>query len=205
MNTKAISTGVQLVVLVLGLFSGYLSAVAPISDESLRIVPGGIASFVALILLLLARAIAKSLPTAKARRIYWLALAVVVSLSAVGFILHYADLWQRQTVEVPVGIEDGKIELGRRVKGTFLTDRAQTYADRKGIKNTDDRALELIQDLGGIPAVWTKQSIQDQWWLLTRAYLLSVAGTVLALSFLAQSLVSPRASPSGRAGHWRPR
>jgi drug/metabolite transporter (DMT)-like permease len=190
MSTKTISTGVQFVLFVLGLFSGYLAAVAPISDESLRIVPGGIASFAALILLLLARAIAKSLPTAKARRHYWLALAVVVSLPAVWFILHYADLWQRRTVEVPVSIRDGKLELGRRIKGTVLTDRAQAYVDRKAIKNPDDRALELIQVLGGIPAVWTQQSIQDQWWVLTRAYLLSIAGTVLALSFLSQSLAT---------------
>ena len=204
MNTKAISTGVQFVLFVLGLFSGYLGAVAPISDESLRIVPGGIASFAALILLLLARTLANSLPTAKARRIYWLALAAVVSLSAVWFILHYADLWQRRTVEVPVSIADGKVELGRRIKGTVLTDRAQLYIAKKAIKNPDDRAPELIQDLGGIAAVWTQQSIQDQWWVLTRAYLFSVAGTVLALSFLTQSLAS-RASPVSRAGNRRRR
>jgi hypothetical protein len=196
MNTKAISAGVQFVLFVLGLFSGYLEAVAPISDDSVRMVPGGIASFAALILLLLARAIAKALSTAKARRVFWLALASAAALSAVWFIFQYADLWFRGTVEIGVAFEDGKAVFGRRVKGTDFTDRAQAYIAREEITNPDDKVL--IEKLGGIRKVWTQQSIQDQWWLLTRGYVLSVAGTVLALSFLAQSLTPARAPASSR-------
>jgi len=182
---RIVSQAAQVVLFVLGLFSGYLRVIAPISDDTLRIVPGSIASFSALILLLLCWLIARFLPNFL-RLAFWLILAVAASGVAVWRINLYPELHAQGTVEVP----GYHLELVRRVKGATLTAKAEAYIRHQPTRPSDQ---DLIRDLGGISEVWTEKSINDQWLRLTREYVLFVVSTILALAFLAEAF-----KPRGR-------
>jgi hypothetical protein len=189
---KIIGPAVQFIAFVLGLFSGYLGAIAPISDETLKIVPGGIASFVALLLLLLFRVVGRAFPT-KWGRVFWLASAIVGTLLAVVILFDYPESFKTGTIEVPVTLNGDKSEIARRVKGTELTPKAQTVR-----KLTPDLLDEdLVNRLGGIDRVWTADSIDRRWRSLTREYAACALGAILALFFLIEAL---KPQGGGRAG-----
>jgi hypothetical protein len=179
--------------LVLGLFSGYLKAIAPVWKETLRFVPGGIASLSALILLLLFSAIA---PAKTHRRTFWIVLASAATVFALWKGISYPALLAKGTVEVPEG---HRLQSVMRVKGTLLTPDAAAYVRLPQAHDSDDKTL--INALGGIDKVWTEASIREEWQRLTRQYVLCVVSAILAIAFLFETLRSASPSADGSAAN----
>ena len=179
---KIVRAAAQFVLMVLGLFSGYLRAIAPVSDQTLRIIPGGIAAFAALLLLLLTKLIGQWIKTAN-RQAYWRISATIGALLAIMLLFIYGNAFRGGTIEVP----GGDLRLERRVKGNEYTEKANKYRNLHP-EIHDDRTL--IKDLGGIDQLWTAASIENQTRRLTNWYVACVAGTILALSLLTEALTT---------------
>lgn len=157
MDTKGIlGKVVEVVVFVLGAFSGFLTEIAP-PDETGTSFAVGIASLSMLVVLLVIMALAKNQPNDRWKK-YWLAAAVVWFLIFIAFAYKYNNDRGKLTFLFPPDEEEQHLYVGGG--DDHLTGEA------KGAKNRQPAltSAQLVAGFGGLPrrtAVWPADAIES--------------------------------------------
>ena len=180
-----ITKAIDVVAVLFSAFGGFLTDFAPPGETDSKFAVG-IASFIALIVLLLVSFLAKAKLPANYRAL-WLSFAVILFVLTVVFGLSYNKSLDELTFPYPP--ENTKAEY---VRGSVLTADAQVYWSENPQKTTS----QVVADFGGLPnreLVWTANSILEARLLLTKGYVLFVltlSGTIFGLveGLLAESV-----------------
>src|ERR1043166_8190171 len=130
--------GVKIVTGLFALFGGFLTFIAPPEESNSRFAVG-LASFLALVALLLISALVKRPLTKRSRR-RWIAAAVVFLALALGASLAYR--WNLDRLTFPYPPERSRAEY---VAGTRLTTDAQKHLE----ENPGETISSVLADYGG--------------------------------------------------------
>ena len=183
MNRNTVVTKAIDVVAVLFLaFGGFLTNFAP-PEETDSKAAVGIASFIALIVLLLVSLLAKNKLPAKYRAL-WLTFALIFFAVTVVVGFSYNKRLHELTFSYPP--ESTKPQY---VRGSVLTPEAQVYWSENPQKTTS----QVVADFGGLPnreLVWTSNSILESRLLLTKGYVLFVLALSCTIFGLVEGLLA---------------
>jgi amino acid transporter len=159
------------------MFGGFLTFIAPPEESNSRFAVG-LASFLALVALLLISALVRKPLTKKSRR-RWVAAAAVFFVLALGASLTY--WWNLDRLTFPYPPESKRAEY---VAGTRLSPDAQKYRD----DNPDKTISNLVADFGGLEnreLVWPPDALRMAKLLLLVNYIalvLTMAGAIFCLT-----------------------
>jgi hypothetical protein len=186
METKdVLTTASQVVGFLFVAFSGFLTNIAPPeSDADFAI---GLSSFLALIVLLAAKALSTSVAREKYLKAWFAVAFLCFIVAAVGGVWYRNNL---ETLTFPFPPGNARAEY---VKGSEMTPLARDYQARTG--RTDAEVLAAFEGLANREKVWTAESIRRSRQLLTVTYVVfvvSLAGAIFALTEGTLSKATPR-------------
>lgn len=157
----------------LAAFSGFLKGIAPPEESAYSV---GIASFLALCIVLLLSARAKA-GSKHSRPRLWIGVSAALTVIAAGSAILYWQSREKLTFQYPLENPEGEY-----VAGTQYTSRAQAWAEATG-----QNASQIVAKFGGLTQrnrVWSDDSIRRAKLILITTYLccvLSLAGAVFSL------------------------
>jgi hypothetical protein len=177
METRAILTkAIEVIGFLFAAFGGFLANIAPPEGQDASYAVG-ITSFLALIILLFASAIAKNLPVRKFKKI-WLIAAAVFFCSALASAFWYKHNLDRLTFAFPP-----EAIKAQYIKGTEMTPEAKEFQERT--KKSDSAVVAAFGGLSKREQVWPIESIQRARLILTVSYsvlVLSLASSIFSLT-----------------------
>jgi hypothetical protein len=188
METKQLLvTAAEVVAFLFVAFSGFLTNIAPPeADANFAI---GISSFIALMILLFAKALSTRLPKRKFM-VAWggAALIFFVGTIVTGFV--YKSHSDQLTFAYPPG--NTKAEY---VKGTEMTPRAKEYKERTG--RTDAEVVAAFEGLANRDKVWEPESIRRSRQTLVLTYVVLVLTMASAIFSLTEGLLPKKRQKRG--------
>lgn len=177
MDTREVLTkAVEVIGFLFVAFGGFLANFAPPEGDDAAYAVG-ITSFLGLIILLFASALAKNLPSRKYKKIWLIAAGVFFVAAVVSSILYKQNLTQLTFAYPPDAVK------AEYIKGTELTPEAKDYQDKT--KKSDS---SLVAAFGGPTKreqVWVGESIKHARLVLTINYsilVLSLASAIFSLT-----------------------
>ena len=189
MSTKRILTrAVEIVTFVFAAFGHFLLGIAPPEEGRLGI-SAGIASILAVTVLLYISALAHSLPAKKHKRRWLVAAGGFLALVVVAFPWYRSNL-AKYTFAFPSSNSPNVF-----VRGTELTPEAKRYRDRYPMKTVQD----VVADFGGTEArtlVWTEPSIRHASLILGIHYLVVTLGVATAIFCLTEGIFGRPTTPA---------
>jgi len=174
-SREKLARAAEVVAFLFASFGGFLKGIAPPEDAA-KGFSVGIASMLALCLLLLISTQAKTKASAKIRG-FWARGAAALTLTAAAAALIYAHNLHSLSFAYPPDNPDSEY-----IAGTEYTPEAQSLAAREHLD-----AAELVAQFGGLPdrhLVWSESSIEKARIILLVNYLLlvlSLAGAIFSL------------------------
>jgi hypothetical protein len=173
-KSDLIARGIQGVTFLFAAFGGFLTGIAPPEEADAKFAVG-VASFLALFMLLVVSAISRKKPSGRARKL-WLAGSVAFFVGGIASASAYFLATERLTFPYPP-----EARLPKYVAGTQLTAAGRSFVERE--EAAQRRRLsnaELVAAFGGLAmreALWEPQSISR-----AKLYLISLY-VLLALCF----------------------
>jgi hypothetical protein len=171
-----LTSAVQVITLLFAAFSGYLKWIAPPEEADAKFAVG-IASFLALLLLLFAKSLGGNLSKGRHKRL-WLTIASVCFFVSIASALSYKYNSEKLTFAYPP-----ESAIAQYVGGSELTPEASAYR-----KQTNKTPSEIVAAYGGLAQrekVWESRSIRAAKLLLISNYLaltLSLACSIFCLT-----------------------
>jgi hypothetical protein len=174
--------GVKIVTSLFALFGGFLTFIAPPEESNSRFAVG-LASFLALLVLLLISALVRKPLTERSRR-RWVTAAIIFFALALGTSLAYWWNLDRLTFAYPP--ESTRAEY---VAGTRLAPDAQKYMN----ENPGKTVSNIVADFGGLEnreLVWPPDALRTAKLLLLVNYIALVLSMAAAIFCLTESVLS---------------
>jgi uncharacterized membrane protein YhhN len=174
MNRTVLTKGLQLIGLLFTAFGGFLAGVAPPQAADARFAVG-LSSFLALIVLFVISAVAKS-----KRKTPWLSTAgVFLGLSIFSGFYYWSNLTNLTYPYPPANT------VADHIAGTEMTDRARKYqAEHPGVSKS-----QLVAKFGGlenVSQVWPDTSIERARTKLIASYVFLVLSVAVAIFVLTE-------------------
>jgi peptidoglycan/LPS O-acetylase OafA/YrhL len=173
---SVIEWGVKAVTFLFAMFGGFLTSIAPPEESNSRFAVG-LASFLALVVLLIISALVRH-PLTKKARLRWMVAACALFVLALAAALAYR--WNLDRLTFPYPPESTRAEY---VAGTRLTPEAQKYVD----EHPDKTISTVVADFGieNRELVWPPDALREARLLLLFNYValvLAMAGAIFSLS-----------------------
>ncbi len=173
-----LAAGISVVVFLFAAFGSFLGDIAPpkVADAPGQNFALGLASFIALILLLLIQHVIALWPTARVARLIWLVAAAIAGIAFMWIALSYRADYAATTFEHTQIAGKGR---NRYLMGDQFTERGRKFDSANVSSGPDDLMTQAGVDDPSV--IWTRSSILKAETRLVRQYQLLIIALCIAL------------------------